>query len=70
MRIAGLDASLAAAREQMEALAILKGDSAPFNGKVTIQGDRKLEFRLLQKVMATCSAQGFDQLSLAVIRDS
>lgn len=37
---------------------------------VTIQGDRDLEFRLLQRVMYTCNAVGFDELALAVVRDA
>ncbi len=66
--IPGLDAELDHAWTQMEAIARRQGREAP-DAKVTIQGDRELEFQLLQKVMYTCNASGFDQLSLAVVRE-
>ena len=37
--------------------------------KVTIQGDRAIEFQLLEKVMYTCGEAGFEQLSLAVLQE-
>ena len=39
-----------------------------FEGKVTILGDRRLPFRLLEKVMFTCSQAEFSDISLAVIQ--
>jgi biopolymer transport protein TolR len=39
-----------------------------FEGKVTILGDRLLPFRLLEKVMFTCSQAEFSDISLAVIQ--
>jgi biopolymer transport protein ExbD len=63
-----LDEELDHAWTRMEAIAIRQGRGAP-DAKVTIQGDRDLEFQLLRKVMYTCNASGFDQLSLAVIRE-
>ncbi len=35
---------------------------------VTIQGDRDLEFQLLQRVMYTCDAAGGGEIALAVVR--
>lgn len=35
---------------------------------VTIQGDRDVEYRLLRKVMFTLSRNGYDNVSLAVLR--
>jgi biopolymer transport protein ExbD len=67
--IDALDARLVAAREQAEHLAELKG-AALAEPKVTIQGDRAIEFRLLEKVMFTCGAAGYDQLALAVVQES
>jgi len=67
--IDGLDARLTEARARMEHLAQLKGTTAP-EPKVTIQGDRAIEFRLLEKVMYTCDAAGYGQLALAVIQES
>lgn len=37
-----------------------------FIGRVTILGDRKLPFSALEKVMYTCSTQGFPNIALAV----
>ncbi len=34
--------------------------------QVTIMGDRKLPFKLLKKVMASCTAAGYEKISLAV----
>jgi biopolymer transport protein ExbD len=39
-----------------------------FEGKVTIQGDKKIRFRLLKKIMYTCGQQGYNNFSLAVLR--
>jgi len=58
----GLDRALA----QREELAARKGKGLAY--KVTIQGDRDLEFRILQKVMYTCSASGLDEMALAVVQ--
>jgi biopolymer transport protein ExbD len=37
-----------------------------FTGNVTIQGDKRIHFRLLKKIMYTCGQQGFNNFSLAV----
>lgn len=42
---------------------------AAFSGKVTIQGDRRLPYRLLIKVMATCGQSNFPNMRLVVYRD-
>lgn len=40
----------------------------PFDGRVTILGDKHIPFRLLEKVMYTCSEAEFGQIDLAVIQ--
>lgn len=35
---------------------------------VTIMGDREIPFRLLKRVMASCTAAGYDRISLAVVQ--
>jgi biopolymer transport protein ExbD len=52
-------------REQAESIARMRGED--FDGKVSIQGDREIAFAILQRVMYTCSASGYDHISLAVI---
>ena len=39
-----------------------------FDGRITILGDKDLPFRLLEKVMFTCSQAEFGQIDLGVIR--
>ena len=63
--VPALDARLRAER----AAALEKApDAAPT--VVTLQGDRNLEFRVVQKVMATLEGNGYASISLAVVEDS
>jgi biopolymer transport protein ExbD len=55
---------------QMEDLAKRAGREKDLTAKVTIQGDRDMEFRVLQKVMYTCNQRGFDEISLAIVQGS
>lgn len=41
----------------------------PFTGKITIQGDRKIPYRLLVKVMATCGRSEYPNMRLVVYRE-
>ncbi len=54
-------------RSVREDIARLQGED-PNLGRVTIQGDREIEFAVLQRVMYTIGAEGFEEVSLAVIR--
>jgi biopolymer transport protein TolR len=49
---------------------LLSGSStAPAEpGEVTIMGDREIEYRLLKRIVATCSKANFSSISLAVMR--
>ena len=38
------------------------------SGDITIQGDKRIRFRLLKKIMYTCGQQGYNNFSLAVRR--
>ena len=38
--------------------------------EVTIMGDKDIPYRLLKKVMATCTASDYGQISLAVMQKS
>jgi biopolymer transport protein ExbD len=42
---------------------------ARFSGKVTIQGDKHLPYRLLIKVMATCGQSAYPNMRLVVYRE-
>lgn len=39
-----------------------------FDGKLTIQGDKKIPYWLLQKVLSTCGENGYSNFSLAVMK--
>ena len=39
-----------------------------FKGEISIQGDKRIRFRLLKKIMYTCGQQGYNNFSLAVQR--
>jgi biopolymer transport protein ExbD len=63
-----LAAKLEEAREHSEKLAALKGKDEPALRIATVQGDKDLEFQVLQKVMYTLSRSGYEDISLAVIK--
>lgn len=58
------------ARETILDIARERGSDEEFEGKVAIQGDKEIEFSILQRVMFTCSNSGFEDISLAVIGTS
>ncbi len=41
-------------------------DKTKFKGDIIIQGDKRIRFRLLKKIMYTCGQQGYNNFSLAV----
>jgi biopolymer transport protein ExbD len=61
---------LKAALEDQAGRAILAaaGDDAIADREVTIMGDREIPYRLLKKIMATCTAADYGRLSLAVLQ--
>jgi biopolymer transport protein ExbD len=63
-----LDERLQAVITQRDEIAALRGATETEDEVVTIQGDRQIEFRVLQKVMYTLNYNGFENISLAVIR--
>jgi biopolymer transport protein ExbD len=66
--IPGLQAELEADATDMVRLAALPEDERIAARKVTIMADKELPFLLLRKVMATSTAAGYGQLSLAVLQ--
>ncbi|MEJ2692203.1 MAG: biopolymer transporter ExbD [Candidatus Thiodiazotropha sp.] len=40
----------------------------PFNGSITIMGDKEIPYELLKRVMATCAESEYPRVSLAVLR--
>ena len=68
MILESLDERLQLVIQQRDEIAALRGSTEPQDEVVTIQGDRQIEFRVLQKVMYTLNYNGFENISLAVIR--
>ena len=58
------------ARAKITEIARRRGSEEAFSGKVAIQGDRDIDFAILQRVMYTCSISGYENISLAVIGTS
>ncbi len=40
----------------------------PFNGEVTIMGDKDIPYQLLKKIMVTCTKASYGNISLAVMQ--
>jgi len=68
--IAPLAHRLDEAYEKSVEIAKLRGDEGEFRGKIAIQGDKDIDFAILQRVMYTCSHSGFEEISLAVLEKS
>lgn len=68
MLIAPLDSRIQAMLAQVEALE--RAGSGISEHLVTIQGDREIEFEVLQKVMYTLQRNGFERISLAVLKSA
>jgi len=54
-------------REQVLNISRARGGDDEFDGQVSIQGDREIDFAILQRVMYTCSYSGYENISLVVI---
>jgi biopolymer transport protein ExbD len=70
MTIAPLEARLKTVWEQLDAIAAASGAAQADARVVTIQGDRDIEYRVLQKVMYTLNRNGFEDIALAVLKRS
>ena len=69
LEIASLSARLQAIQAQQDEIARLRGGKSE-GRTVTIQGDRDIEFKVLQKVMYTLGQNGYENISLAVLQKS
>ena len=58
------------AHAKSEEIAKLRGETEEFRGKAAIQGDKEIPFSILQRVMYTCSQNGYEEISLAVLEKS
>ncbi len=58
----------AALIEEAERNQSLSTQSQQKRKEITIMGDRQIPFKLLKKVMASCTSAGFEKISLAVVQ--
>jgi biopolymer transport protein ExbD len=63
-----IDELKAALRQQTDRVLIQQAKADIAAREVTILGDRELPYRLLKRVMASCTAAEFGQISLAVVQ--
>lgn len=70
LEIGPLSERLQIVRQQEDDVARLRGTKAEPVKVATIQGDRDIEFRVLQKVMYTLGRNGYEDISLAVLQRS
>jgi len=70
LEIGSLSAHLRAVQQQQDEIARLRGAQPAHHLEATIQGDRGIEFRVLQKVMYTLGQNGYENISLAVLQKS
>lgn len=70
LEIAPLTAHLQAQIHRQDEIARLRGTEPVQHRIATIQGDRDIEFRVLQKVMYTLGQNGYENISLAVLQKS
>ncbi len=58
-------------RERLQQLERLMGDSTTVNAEnkeITLLADRTIPFKVLKKIMSTCTASGYGKISLAVVQ--
>ncbi len=72
MALADTTSTIEPLRKELELLtgARLRGApaDAPFNGEVTIMADQEISYRLLKKIMLTCTKANYGNISLAVMQ--
>jgi len=67
LEIVGLRRALATQKQISTDLGKIDASLA-FKGDITIQGDKKIPFRILKKIMYTCGQEGYNNIYLAVIK--
>ncbi len=58
-------------RERLQQLERLMGESTTVNAEnkeITLLADRTIPFKVLKKIMSTCTASGYGKISLAVVQ--
>ena len=55
-------------RDRLEALERDIGEPAPAGKEITLLADKTIPFKVLKKIMSTCTASGYGRISLAVVQ--
>lgn len=55
-------------KERLEELEREVGITAPENKEITLLADKTIPFKVLKKIMSTCTASGYGRISLAVVQ--
>lgn len=53
-------------RQESQRVISQSGAASERSRQVTIMGDKQIQFKLLKKIMASCTAAGYERISLAV----
>ncbi len=55
-------------RERLAELEREIGDTPPASREITLLADKTIPFKVLKKIMSTCTASGYGRISLAVVQ--
>jgi len=55
-------------KERLEELEREVGTTAPESKEITLLADKTIPFKVLKKIMSTCTASGYGRISLAVVQ--
>ena len=55
-------------KERLEELEREAGITAPESKEITLLADKTIPFKVLKKIMSTCTASGYGRISLAVVQ--
>ncbi len=55
-------------RERLAELEREVGETAPASKEITVLADKTIPFKVLKKIMSTCTASGYGRISLAVVQ--
>ncbi|MGE5283965.1 MAG: ExbD/TolR family protein [Actinomycetota bacterium] len=55
-------------KDRLEELERAIGTTAPASKEITLLADKTIPFKVLKKIMSTCTASGYGRISLAVVQ--
>ena len=67
LNIPALEEKLRDMRKQFEDLHNAANDAGAFKGEVNIQADKQVQFRIVKRVMFSCAAAGYGNISFATM---